>query len=115
MSEKTGFMPVRITIPRSWDGFEGIEGIAEAEGISEYVALQESVANGSWSKRGKGYSLTIELRSKGELSALSAEAKYRDEYWNTDDYGIKEGGASDPVRGRAARVVKERVEKLESA
>ena len=101
-----------ITIPRSWDGFEGIEEIAEAEGIPEYVALQESVANGSWRKQGKGYSLTIELRSEGELSALDAEARYRDEYWNTDNYGIKEGGSSDPIRGRAARIVLARVNKL---
>ena len=101
-----------IIIPRSWEGFSCIEEIATVEAIPEYVALQQAIENGLWRKYGKGHALTIELSTQGEINALSNEAKYQNEYWNTDAYGIKEGGSSDPVRGRAARVVLERVSAL---
>lgn len=98
-----------VAIPGSWDGFAAIEEIAMREGRAEYAALWAAIENGSWRKHGKGRTLTIEIGSEAEMVALAAEAKYQDEYWNTDLFGVKEAGSSDPVRARAAKALLERV------
>lgn len=101
-----------IQIPGSWDGFNAIEDQAYGEQQEAYIALQDAIDNGSWRKQGRGRILTVEITTDAVLQALAEEAKYQDEYWNTDLYGIKEAGSSSSTSGRAARVVRERVNEL---
>ena len=101
-----------IQIPGSWDGFNAIEDQAYGEEKWDYIALQAAIENGSWRKQGRGRILTIKVTTSAVLQALAEEAKYQDEYWNTDLYGIKEAGSSSSTSGRAARVVRKRVNDL---
>lgn len=101
-----------ITIPGSWDGFICIEEQAMHEGLPACIELQAAIDAGAWRKHGKGRVLTIEISTEAQILALAEEAEYQNEYWNTDKYGVKEAGSSSPARGRAAKVVRERVAAL---
>lgn len=109
-------MNVTISIPGSWEGFITVEERATEwrgqPGEPAFIALQAAIDAGTWRKVGKGQTVIVELDDIAQVTALAEEAKYQDEYWNTDLYGIKEAGSSCSTRGRAARVVRERVDAL---
>jgi len=100
-----------VQIPGNWDGFESLSEIAERERDPSTISLCEAIERGTWRKQGRGMSLVVEL-SEAEVSTLHGEAEYQDEYWNTDAYGVKSGGAYVPEWGRAARALHERMKKL---
>ena len=61
--------------------------------------------------RGNGFSVTVHL-NENEFSALKGEADYKNEYWNTDAFGIKEARATIPEYAKSARRLAKRLGKI---
>jgi hypothetical protein len=80
----------KVSIPGSFvdDARDGMIDRA-AEGDADFVSLLSKIEQAPVIRRGRGVSVVIEL-TDSELIALHGEAKYKNEYWNTDAYGIKE-------------------------
>lgn len=95
-------LPITVSIPETFleDAQEGMWDQAEHD--PRFARLIEKIEASELVKRGRGFSRVVELE-KDEFAALRSEANYKDEYWNTDAYGIKEAGSTIPSYAAAAK------------
>ena len=104
----------RIFIPAPFidDARDSIECRIEQGATPEWASLFEKMTSGEAVRRGGGWSVMVDL-TRDELRALTDEAEYRDEYWNTDAYGVKESGCTIRQYAGAARRLSVRLEAME--
>jgi hypothetical protein len=90
-------------------------GIMAEEGNEAIASLLRTIEGGTVRYHGPrwrgGYSVTVTLNAS-EWRELLKEAEYRNEYWNTDAYGIKEGGSTIPAYASAARTLLRRMKEM---
>lgn len=103
---------VEVSIPGSFldDARDGMWDRAE-EGDTAFRTLLGKIESAEPKKRGRGYAIVVQLTDE-ELGALRSEAEYKNEYWNTDAYGIKESGSTIPSYAAAAKRLVERLKRL---
>jgi hypothetical protein len=93
---------VFIPAPFIDDARDSIECRIDQGAPPEWTTLFEKMTSGAAVRRGGGWSVLVDL-TRDELLALTDEAQYRDEYWNTDAYGVKESGCTIRQYAGAAR------------
>ena len=104
----------RVFIPAPFidDARDSIECRIEQGATPEWASLFEKMTSGEAVRRGGGWSVLVDL-TRDELRALTNEAESRDEYWNTDAYGVKESGCTIRQYAGAARRLSVRLEAME--
>lgn len=92
-----------VSIPGSilQEMVDGIQDQAD-EGNEDMATLFAKIEAAPVKTVGRGCSVTVDL-NWGEFCALKGEVVYKEEYWNTDAYGLKSSGGSDPVIAWAAK------------
>jgi len=99
----------RVSIPESFlcDALDVMWDRAH-DGDVGFPSLLDKIEAAERKKRGRGWAIEVDL-TDAEINALRSEANYRNEYWNTDAYGIKESGATIPAYAAAAKRLAERL------
>jgi hypothetical protein len=102
----------RVAIPATFieDARDGIEDQAR-EGDQRFTTLLAKIEAAPVNKRGNGFSVTVHL-TEDELGALQSEAEYKNEYWNTDSFGIKESKGTIPQYAKSAKRMANRIAKI---
>ena len=85
----------QLYIPAAFidDSRDSIECRIEQGATPEWSSLFEKMTSGDAVRKGRGWSVLVDL-TPDELRALTDEAEYKNEYWNTDAYGVKESGCT---------------------
>ena len=85
----------QLYIPAAFidDARDSIECRIEQGASAEWGSLYNKMTSTYAVRRGRGWSVSVEL-TRDEFQALLSEAEYKNEYWNTDAYGVKESGCT---------------------
>jgi hypothetical protein len=104
-------LTITVSIPQTFlqDAQDGIWDQAEHD--PRFARLIEKIEASQPVKRGRGFSRVVDLE-EDEFAALRSEANYKDQYWNTDAYGIKEAGSTIPSYAAAAKRLARRLNAL---
>jgi hypothetical protein len=101
----------KVAIPTTFieDAHDGMHD--QSQDNEDMCTLLSKIDSAPVKPRGNGFSVTVHL-NENEFSALKGEADYKNEYWNTDAFGIKEARATIPEYAKSARRLAKRLGKI---
>lgn len=102
---------ITVSIPGAFVHDAGDGMWDQAEKDPAFESLIKKIEATEPSKKGRGFAFIVSLNEQ-ELSALRSEANYKNEYWNTDSYGIKGSGETIPSYAAAAKRLAQRLNEI---